>query len=138
REDGEQNGRLQIHLPTVALPFSGPAEVLIDPLSKHFLKMIVAVEFQSSGLLLRSNRLLRRPTWHQLLLCHITVPRMHMRQMPGGFSWPQAKKKADVVEHLRYSTTSAYSSTGPPGRRVTLHLVFRRFRTNPHSVDVVL
>jgi len=36
-------------------------------------------------------------------------------------------KKADVAEHpIRCSTTSAYSLTSPPARRVALYLVIRR------------
>jgi len=51
----------------------------------------------------------------------LTVERLSVTLFLPGGSLPRlapglVNEKTDVVEHLRYSTTPAYSSTGPPAR----------------------
>src|SRR6266545_2513240 len=60
REAGHEDRRLQVHLPTVALPPAGGSKVLLDPPPELELEDVVVAELEASSRFRGSNRLARR------------------------------------------------------------------------------
>src|SRR6266508_1393586 len=78
REQPEEDRRLHIHLPTVALPSAGRSEMLCDPPPKLELEGIVVTEREASCRFCGSNGLAGRAHVDLLLVCHRTIPRRRL------------------------------------------------------------
>jgi hypothetical protein len=69
-EAGEEDGRLHIHLPTVALPLAGGSKMLFDPPPELALEGIVVLELEALCRFCGSKGLARRARVDLLLVCH--------------------------------------------------------------------
>src|SRR5713226_7986786 len=78
REAGEEDGRLHIHLPTVALPLAGGSKMLLDPPPELALEGIVVPELEASCRFCGSKGLARRARVDLVLVCHRTIPRLRV------------------------------------------------------------
>jgi hypothetical protein len=78
RETGDEDRRLHIHLPTVALPLAGGSKMLFDPPPELALEGIVVLELEALCRFCGSKGLARRARVDLLLVCHRTIPRLRL------------------------------------------------------------
>ncbi len=73
---GNEDGRLQVHLPTVALPPAGGSEILFNSPPELELEGVIVPKFQASSRFCGSNWLARRARVDLLLVFHRNTPRL--------------------------------------------------------------
>jgi hypothetical protein len=78
RETGDEDRRLHIHLPTVALPLAGGSKMLFDTPPERALEGMILTELEAPCRFCGSKGLARRDRVDLLLVCHRTILRLRV------------------------------------------------------------